>query len=180
MSVSNKSYQNGPRKVTIIIQNHSEEVKPHSCCPLHTESPVDTLSCFLCESYRCRIRVPAEVRRSLCKWKSRQRGTGACRSDDVHSLTAKQILHSSNKREMSHTSTHKATLQDRITVMWQLVVSLAGKREKYCTHTWKSLWHPVCPADPSSHFCLKNSICPQQREPGESHSWMWHCLVQYE
>uniref|UniRef100_A0A671VB74 Uncharacterized protein n=1 Tax=Sparus aurata TaxID=8175 RepID=A0A671VB74_SPAAU len=49
-----------------------------------------------------------------------QRGAGGCwlcRSDGVHSLTAKLILHASNKRSMSHISTHKATLHE-------LVVSL--------------------------------------------------------
>ena len=46
-----------------------------------------------------------------------------CRSDAVHNLTAKQILHSSSKREMSHTSTHKATLQDQTIAVWQLVMS---------------------------------------------------------
>ena len=35
------------------------------------------------------------------------------------------------------------------------------EEKKYCIHTWKNLCHPVCPID--SHFCLKNSVCPQQR-----------------
>lgn len=45
------------------------------------------------------------------------------RSDGGHSLIFRQICHSSHKREMSHTLTHKATLQDQTTVMWWQVMS---------------------------------------------------------
>ena len=49
--------------------------------------------------------------------------------------------------------------------MWQLVVSLATymRKYKYSSYMWRSVRHPVCPTDPLSHFCLKNSICPQQQ-----------------
>ena len=39
----------------------------------------------------------------LCEWKSRHREQECVGSDGVHSLTAKQILHSPHKRKMSHT-----------------------------------------------------------------------------
>ena len=42
-------------------------------------------------------------RAALCEWKSQRHRSGVCRSDGVHSLITKQILHPSNKREMSHT-----------------------------------------------------------------------------
>ena len=75
--------------------------------------------------------------------------------DGAHSLITRQILHSSNLKEM----THKATLHEQTTVIWQLVMSLATymRKKKYC------VCHPVCPTDSSSHFCLQNSICPWQQ-----------------
>ena len=47
-----------------------------------------------------------------------QRETGVCQFDGVHSLTTKQILHSSSQKNVPHFN-HKATLQDQTTVTWQ-------------------------------------------------------------
>ena len=107
--------------------------------PVHTvlsvrEPSAESLHRPLCESFRCRgwdsfaaalplcrsdlllevVSGTAVTRRHLFKWKTWRRKSGVCRSDGVHSLTAKQILHSSNKREI----TCKATLQDRTTATW--------------------------------------------------------------
>ena len=80
------------------------------------EKCTDSLHRCLCQSYRCRRRgggqfpcgsdSPPEVvskattedRQYLNERKSQRRRSGVCRSDDVHSLTTKQILYSSNKR----------------------------------------------------------------------------------
>ena len=62
---------------------------------------------------------------SLCKWKILRPGSGMCRFDGVHSLTAKHILHSSNKRDMSGTSTHLSLVAEpggshswMVVIMW--------------------------------------------------------------
>ena len=57
--------------------------------------------------------LSAQARRCRCECEKLEAGS-VCWSDGVHSLITKQILHSTNKREMFH----KATLQDQTTVMW--------------------------------------------------------------
>ena len=87
------------------------------------------------------IRAAAEARQCLCEWKSQRRGTGVCQSDGVRSLTTKTDPHSSDKIEMSHISTHKATLQDNSNAVTGSVSGNLYKEKKYCIHKWKSLWH---------------------------------------
>ena len=107
-------------------------------CPIHTalslRSCTDTPPCRLCDSNRCgeggrfhcgcdpplevASRAAEDASRHPCEWKSRRCGSEVFRSDGIHSLTAKQILHSSIQREMSHTSTNKAMLQDQTRAMW--------------------------------------------------------------
>ena len=92
------------------------------CSPIHTalsvrESCTDTQPRCLCESYRCREEEQFRCRgETASMWM--EKPVGVCRSDCVHSLTAEQILYLSNKREMSHISTHKAMLQDQTTAIW--------------------------------------------------------------
>ena len=64
------------------------------------------------------IRAAEDASQHPCKWTCQKLGSEVCRSDGIHSLTAKQILPSSIKREISHTSTDKVMLQDQTTVMW--------------------------------------------------------------
>ena len=84
----------------------------------------------LCESFRCGegwnftftsalMRLRRNYSRDglqLCEWISQRNGARACRSDGVHNLITKQILHSSNKREI----THKAMWWDY--TEWQFMV----------------------------------------------------------
>ena len=75
--------------------------------------PVPILCITLCvkvsEAARGEISVESEA---LCDWTGRRRRVGAVRSDGVYSDITKEVLHSSNKREMSH----KTTLPNQTTV----------------------------------------------------------------
>ena len=82
------------------------------------------------------------------------------RSDGVHSLTTKHILHSSHKREMSST-----TLQDQNSS--NVVADVFGNLWKIKNRDFiqesacHPVWYPVCPTDSTPHYCLKNSVCPR-------------------
>ena len=141
---------------------------PHRRLCADVDRGATVLLWLWCASRGC-IRAVAEVSWCLCEWKSRRRGSGVCRSDGDYSLIAKQILHSSNKRDMSHTSNRKAMLQDQttVTVVTGSIFVNFYTRKKYRSNTWRSVCHPVCypvcPTDSSAHFCLKNTVCPQQQ-----------------
>ena len=75
-----------------------------------------------------RIRAAAKASWLLCEWKSQRHGANVCQCDGVHSATAKQILHSMS---------HKAKLQEQTTLMWKLEVSFAtyeGKKNSIIIH----------------------------------------------
>ena len=61
------------------------------------------------------------------------------------SLSTKQILHSSNKREMSEISTHKRTLQDQTSskLVAGRVFSIFCEERKHCISMWLSVCCPV-------------------------------------
>ena len=54
---------------------------------------------------------------------------------------------------MSHTSTHKATLQDQ-TLKWWQVVSLASYMRIRMQNIYGSFCHPVCPTDQGWNFII--------------------------
>ena len=130
-------------------QEHKQSVSnPHSCCLFKAGNS---------------FALPLLHNQCLCEWKSRRRGTGVCRSDDVHSLTTKQILPSSNTREMSHTSTHKATVQDQ-TCQSVFSILYQDRNTKFTCGKVSVILsvHPVYP-DCSSHFRPKNIVSPVKK-----------------
>ena len=95
------------------------------------ESCAYTLPCHLRKSQRrrgekvsfcfwsacsARIWAASETRRRQCEWKSQQHRSVLLWLCSVWQLN--RSFTQQNKREMTHTSAYKATLQDQTTVMW--------------------------------------------------------------
>ena len=116
------------------------------------------------EQFGCSSDLPLEVvSEAQQRWAStcvHEKARGAdqvCESDGVHSLTAKQIHHSSNDREMSHTSTQKATLQDQTTVVvtGSVFSNLYEEKNTTVVHRRVSvILHVLL----FWHFCLHNCV----------------------
>ena len=119
---------------------------------------------------------------SLCKWKSLRPGSGMCRFDGVHSLTAKHILHSSDKRDMSGTSTHLSPAAEpggprswMVVIIWHDSEQKSLTRDSnyncccsYCL--WKlafkkSLRWSALPTETSVNIPPENSIPPHKWKP---------------
>lgn len=111
-------------------------------------------SARLCDSYRDREGRVSFRQRGLCEWKSQ---------------------HSSHRREMTHTSTHKAALQDQ-TVTRQRVVSSASYTRKKIPNSYVE--NPPTSCLPSRRVSARKQHLPPAAEPGGSRSWWrWLCGV---
>ena len=110
------SFRHFITKNTIVSPFHiSKTGLPHHLCERRDERSRSASS----------NRGATELRQPLCVMVSQQCGTGVWWSDGIHRLTAKEIPHSSNKGEMSHTSIPTAKFQNQTTVMWQQVAPSA-------------------------------------------------------